>query len=161
MGPGLEQWIQNGQRETGSLCGMETASPRVSASRPQLVFPPKGRSSFWSPLLCEAGQGPCKAGEIRKNNEALSKPHLPPKSHPHNPERWAANADCGQPADREAASPGTAALLATLGSQLWNFPGGPVVKTALLLQGAWIQSLAGELRSCISHGAARRHFLNT
>ena len=44
------------------------------------------------------------------------------------------------------------------GSNIWtshikkqkNFPGGPVIKKPL--QGAWVQSLVGELRSCKSYG---------
>ena len=35
-----------------------------------------------------------------------------------------------------------------------NFPGGPVVKTLLPLQGVWVRSLVGELRSRMLHGAA-------
>ena len=30
---------------------------------------------------------------------------------------------------------------------MWDFPGGPVVRTALPLQGTWVGSLVGELRS--------------
>ena len=40
----------------------------------------------------------------------------------------------------------------------WNFPGGPVVRTLLCIevQGAQIQSLVGELRSCELHGMAKK-----
>ena len=37
--------------------------------------------------------------------------------------------------------------------KFWDFPGGPVVKTALPLQGAYEnQCLVRELRSCMLHG---------
>jgi len=36
-----------------------------------------------------------------------------------------------------------------------DFPGSPVVKTLLPLQGAWVQSLVQELRSCVPHGMAK------
>ena len=44
-----------------------------------------------------------------------------------------------------------------------DFPGGPVVDSTLPMQGAWISSLARDLRSHILHGEAkeeRRVFLN-
>ena len=37
-----------------------------------------------------------------------------------------------------------------------DLPGGPVVKTALPVQGVWVQSLAGELKSHIPHSAAKK-----
>ena len=37
-----------------------------------------------------------------------------------------------------------------------DFPGGPVVKTALPTQRAWVQSLVGELRSHKPHCAAQK-----
>ena len=37
-----------------------------------------------------------------------------------------------------------------------DFAGGPVVKTLLPLQGMWVQSLVGELRSFMLHDAAKR-----
>ena len=41
---------------------------------------------------------------------------------------------------------------------LWgNFPGSPVVKTALLLQRAWVRSLVRELRSLMPHGMAQQY----
>ena len=38
----------------------------------------------------------------------------------------------------------------------WDFPDGPVVKTLLPLQGAWVQSLDRELRSHKPHGMAKK-----
>ena len=37
-----------------------------------------------------------------------------------------------------------------------GFLGGPVVKTLLAMQGIWVQSLVGELRSHMLHGVAKR-----
>ena len=37
-----------------------------------------------------------------------------------------------------------------------DFPGSPVVKTALLLQGAQVQSLVVELRAPMPHGKAKK-----
>ena len=37
-----------------------------------------------------------------------------------------------------------------------NFPGGPVVKTVLPMQGAWVQSLVRELRSHMLHSTAKK-----
>ena len=36
-----------------------------------------------------------------------------------------------------------------------DFPGCPVVKTLLPMQGIWVWALVGELRSCMPHGAAK------
>ena len=102
---------------------------------PNFVFPPKGRSSFWSPLLCEAGGAHAKLGKSWEEQKGFVQTSPPAQEHPHNPERRATNAGSGQPADRQAAT-WTAALLATLGSQSWSFSGGPVVKNALLLRGS-------------------------
>lgn len=102
---------------------------------PNLSFRQKAGPASGVP--CSVRQaGPMQGwGNPGKNNKALSKPHLPPRSHPHNPERREANAGSGsQLTGRQYTW--TAALLATLGSQLWSFPGGPVVKTALLLRGS-------------------------
>ena len=38
----------------------------------------------------------------------------------------------------------------------WDFPSGPVVKTVLPLQGAWVQSLVQELRFHKPHGVAKK-----
>ena len=40
-------------------------------------------------------------------------------------------------------------------TQVGGRPGGPVVKTALPLEGAWIQSLVWELRSHMPGGVAK------
>ena len=40
-----------------------------------------------------------------------------------------------------------------------GFPGGPVVKTALLQHGAWVQSLVGELRACMPNSTAINKYL--
>ena len=37
-----------------------------------------------------------------------------------------------------------------------NWPGGPVVKTALSMQGVWVQSLVRKLRSHMSYGVAKK-----
>ena len=37
-----------------------------------------------------------------------------------------------------------------------DFPGGPVVKTQLPLQGSWVSSLVRELKSYILHSAAKK-----
>ena len=37
----------------------------------------------------------------------------------------------------------------------WDFPGGPVVKTVLPSQGAWVGSLFRELQSCMPQSAAK------
>ena len=48
-------------------------------------------------------------------------------------------------------------LFATLKGIPRDFPGGPVVKTpALPLQGVWVQSLVGELRSCMPRGQKKK-----
>ena len=39
---------------------------------------------------------------------------------------------------------------------VWDFAGGPVVKTPLPLQGAWVQSLVGELKSLLLCGVAKK-----
>ena len=36
-----------------------------------------------------------------------------------------------------------------------DFPGGPVVDSALPMQEAWIQSLVGELKSCMPHSVTK------
>ena len=38
----------------------------------------------------------------------------------------------------------------------WDFAGGPVVRTLLPLQGAWAQSLVGELKSLMLCGVAKK-----
>ena len=38
----------------------------------------------------------------------------------------------------------------------WDFPGGPVVDCMLPMQGAWVRSLVGELRSHMPCGMATR-----
>ena len=38
-----------------------------------------------------------------------------------------------------------------------DFPGGPMVKTVLPLQGAWVRSQVGKLRSCMPHSMANTH----
>ena len=38
----------------------------------------------------------------------------------------------------------------------WDFAGAPVVRTLLPLQGAWVQSLAGELKSLMLCGVAKK-----
>ena len=38
----------------------------------------------------------------------------------------------------------------------WEFPGGPVVRTPILLPGSWAQSLIRELRSCNLCGKAKK-----
>ena len=37
-----------------------------------------------------------------------------------------------------------------------DFPGGPVAKTVLSVQGAWVPSLVGELRSYMPHSMVKR-----
>ena len=37
-----------------------------------------------------------------------------------------------------------------------EFPGSPVVRTLLPLQGAWVRPLVGELRSCMPQGMAKK-----
>ena len=37
-----------------------------------------------------------------------------------------------------------------------DFPGSPVVDSVLPLQGAWVQSLAGELKAHMPHGMAKK-----
>ena len=37
-----------------------------------------------------------------------------------------------------------------------DFPGGPAVKTVLPLQGTWVQSLVGELRSHMPRSTAKK-----
>ena len=39
---------------------------------------------------------------------------------------------------------------------VWDFAGGPVVRTPLPLQGAWVQSLVGELKSLMLCGVAKK-----
>ena len=41
-------------------------------------------------------------------------------------------------------------------THLRDFPGSPVIKTALPLQGTRVQSLVGELRSHMPHGMAKK-----
>ena len=38
-----------------------------------------------------------------------------------------------------------------------DFPGSPLVKTALLVQGIWVRSLVGELRSHMLHSTAPKY----
>ena len=45
-------------------------------------------------------------------------------------------------------------------TQPWDFPGGPVVKTALPMQGGRVRSLVGELRSHIPCSTAKTDFEN-
>lgn len=40
--------------------------------------------------------------------------------------------------------------------QTRGFPGDPVVKAGLPMQGAWIQSLVRELRPYVPHGTAKK-----
>ena len=43
-----------------------------------------------------------------------------------------------------------------LNESAWDFAGAPVVRTLLPLQGAWVQSLAGELKSLMLCGVAKK-----
>ena len=43
--------------------------------------------------------------------------------------------------------------------ELEGLPAGPVMKTALPVQGVWVPSLIGELRSCMLPGMARKYLI--
>ena len=62
----------------------------------------------------------------------------------------------GTPTPSPRAFPITSAGLGPSKRNPWDFPGGPVVKTVLPLQGARVRSLVRELRSCSLRGAAKK-----